>query len=212
MAIYKGHNEDATGNIILSIGNGITATLESSSTASQSYTKGAYLFFNNRLCKASTNISSGTTLSIGTNLLETSVGEELTSHLRASDGSEFYFDIKDNSYGYYPSAAKVASEFVKFGNEPELLYSNISDGNYSVSSDYTSTSYFFFVPTASNLASDSGSSPSANQHKDEDIAVSINFSSSSNTVSISGLFKIVVAEEGQIWSSMRIYGQLWGIK
>lgn len=115
MATYNGHNEDSSGNILLSIGNGMTATVETGTTASQAYTKGTLLFFNNRLCKATTAISSGATLAVGTNLSQTSLGAELTSHLRSSDGKEFYFDVKDGTYGYYPSASKVSSEFVPFG-------------------------------------------------------------------------------------------------
>lgn len=115
MAIYQGHNEDSSGNLLLSIGNGMTATVETGSTASQAYTKGSYLFFNNRLCKAASAIASGATLTIGSNLTQTSLGAELTSHLRSSDGKEFYFDVKNGQYGYYPSASKTASEFVPFG-------------------------------------------------------------------------------------------------
>jgi hypothetical protein len=121
MATYNGHNEDSSGNILLSIGNGMTATVETGSTASQAYTKGALLFFNNRLCKATKAISSGATLAVGTNLSQTSLGAELTSHLRSSDGKEFYFDVKDGTYGYYPSASKVSSEFVPFGGTPIFL-------------------------------------------------------------------------------------------
>ena len=123
MATYKGHNEDSSGNILLSIGNGMTATVETGSTASQAYTKGAYIFFNNRFCKATAAIASGATLAIGTNLSETSVGAELTSHLRSSDGKEFYFDVKDGTYGYYPSAEKTASEFVPFGGTTGIVLS-----------------------------------------------------------------------------------------
>lgn len=115
MAIYQGHNEDSSGNLLLSIGNGMTATVETGSTASQAYTKGAYLFFNNRLCKAASAIAKGATLTIGSNLTQTSLGAEITSHLRSSDGKEFYFDVKNGQYGYYPSASKTASEFVPFG-------------------------------------------------------------------------------------------------
>lgn len=124
MATYNGHNEDSSGNILLSIGNGMTATVETGTTASQAYTKGALLFFNNRLCKATKAISSGATLAVGTNLSQTSLGAELTSHLRSSDGKEFYFDVKDGTYGYYPSASKVSSEFVPFGGtEVDLVIS-----------------------------------------------------------------------------------------
>lgn len=120
MAIYQGHNEDSSGNLLLSIGNGMTATVETGSTASQAYTKGSYLFFDNRLCKAASAIASGATLTIGGNLTQTSIGAEITSHLRSSDGKEFYFDVKDGQYGYYPSASKTASEFVPFGGTSDL--------------------------------------------------------------------------------------------
>ena len=140
MATYNGHNEDSSGNILLSIGNGMTATVETGTTASQAYTKGSYLFFNNRLCKATTAISSGATLAVGTNLSQTSLGAELTSHLRSSDGKEFYFDVKDGTYGYYPSASKVSSEFVPFGGTAELvtLTSNVTGTGITVSFDLSS--------------------------------------------------------------------------
>ena len=139
MAIYNGHNEDSSGNILLSIGNGMTATVETGSTASQAYTKGSYLFFNNRLCKATSAIASGATLAVGTNLSQTSIGQELTSHLRSSDGKEFYFDLKDGKYGYYPSASKVASEFVPFGG----TYENFNDISGSGSGYQTTAQYSY---------------------------------------------------------------------
>lgn len=114
MAIFNGHNEDSSGNILLCIGSGITATVETGNTASQAYTKGSYLFYRNTLCKALSDITSGATLSIGTNIAYTTVGSELNSHLRASNGNEFYFDYKDGTPGFYPTASKVASEFVPF--------------------------------------------------------------------------------------------------
>ena len=149
MATYNGHNEDSSGNILLNIGNGMTATVELGSTASQAYTKGAYLFFNNRLCKASSAISSGATLAIGTNLSQTSLGAELTSHLRASNGDEFYFDYKDGKAGYYPSASKTASQFVPFGGSSDIycLYNTAStimglhavENGHFISSEWTVT-------------------------------------------------------------------------
>ena len=144
MATYNGHNEDSSGNILLSIGNGMAATVETGSTASQAYTKGALLFFNNRLCKATQAISSGATLAVGTNLSQTSLGAELTSHLRSSDGKEFYFDVKDGTYGYYPSASKVSDEFVPFGgtflgaNEYALTTAYKSSGGTSELGTYSS--------------------------------------------------------------------------
>lgn len=115
MATYNGHNEDSSGNILLAIGNGMTATLETGTTASQAYTKGALLYYNNRLCKATKAIAKSATLTIGTNIAYTTIGEELTAHLRASNGDELYFDYKDSKPGYYPSASKTASQFVPFG-------------------------------------------------------------------------------------------------
>ena len=132
MAIYQGHNEDSSGNLLLSIGNGMTATVETGSTASQAYTKGSYLFFNNRLCKAASAIAKGATLTIGGNLTQTSLGAEITSHLRSSDGKEFYFDVKNGQYGYYPSASKIASEFVPFGGTSDKFYSIVFNGNLFV--------------------------------------------------------------------------------
>lgn len=136
MATYNGHQEDSSGNILLSIGNGMTATLETGSTASQAYTKGAYLFFNNKLCKASTSITSGTTLAIGTNLTQTTIGAELTSHLIASNGDEFYFDYKDGKAGYYPNASKTASQFVPFGGGNVTTILTIADVP-TTAADYT---------------------------------------------------------------------------
>mgnify|MGYP003310833540 CR=1 FL=1 len=50
MATYNGHFEDSSGNILLPIPSGAAATVETGSTASQAYTVGSFLYFNNRLC------------------------------------------------------------------------------------------------------------------------------------------------------------------
>ena len=115
MATYLGHQEDSSGNILLPTPHSMATQIEFGTTASQAYAKGAYIVFNNRLCKASTAIASGNTLAIGTNLVQCSIGSELNSHLQAPNGNEFYFDYKDGKPGFYPSASKVASEFVPFG-------------------------------------------------------------------------------------------------
>lgn len=120
MATYLGHQEDSSGNILLPTPHSMATQIEFGTTASQAYAKGAYVVFNNRLCKASTAIASGDTLAIGTNLVQCSIGSELNSHLQAPNGSEFYFDYKDNKPGFYPSASKVASEFVPFGGSVQL--------------------------------------------------------------------------------------------
>ena len=99
MANYNGHFEDSNGNIVLPIPSGATATIETSSTASQAYTKGALLYFSNRLCKATKAIASGATLAVGTNLSYTSIGQELSAHMVTSTGVEFSFQTLING-GY----------------------------------------------------------------------------------------------------------------
>lgn len=142
MAIYQGHNEDSSGNLLLSIGNGMTATVETGSTASQAYTKGSYLFFNNRLCKAASAIASGATLTIGGNLTQTSLGAEITSHLRSSDGKEFYFDVKNGQYGYYPSASKTSSEFVPFGGTDYKAFTPVGQSGNVAATNFTPNKYY----------------------------------------------------------------------
>lgn len=55
------------------------ATIESSTTASQAYSAGDYLVLNGQLYEVTTAISSGETLTVGTNISATTVGSELTS-------------------------------------------------------------------------------------------------------------------------------------
>lgn len=89
MATYNGHFEDASGNILLPIPSGAAATIETTNKASQAYTSGSLLYYNNRLCRATKAISSGATLAVGTNLAYTSLGAETSGHLVASNGTEF---------------------------------------------------------------------------------------------------------------------------
>lgn len=99
MSNYLGHFEDASGNILLPIPSGATATIENTSTASQAYTKGSLLYFNNRLCRATTAIASGNTLAVGTNLSYTTIGAETSGHLVASNGTEFTLqNLIDGAY------------------------------------------------------------------------------------------------------------------
>jgi len=140
MATYLGHQEDSSGNILLPTPHSMATQIEFGTTASQAYAKGAYVVFNNRLCKASTAIASGDTLAIGTNLVQCSIGSELNSHLQAPNGSEFYFDYKDNKPGFYPSASKVASEFVPFGGSVQYSYS-VSGANAVSRVDNSSGKY-----------------------------------------------------------------------
>ena len=65
------------------------ATLESSSTATQAYSVGDYLTYNGYLYKVTVAIASGDTITVGTNVEQTTVGDELNSlHITASgDGT-----------------------------------------------------------------------------------------------------------------------------
>lgn len=113
MSNYQGRLEDSQANKLLVTPHSM-ANIEDSDTASQIYTVGNMLVFNNRLCKVTAAIAQGDTLEIGTNIAYKGIND-IGQQLCASDGKEFYFDVKDGTYGYYPSAAKVASEFVPFG-------------------------------------------------------------------------------------------------
>ena len=55
------------------------ATIESSTTASQAYSAGDYLVLNGQLYEVTAAISSGETLTVGTNISATTVGSELTA-------------------------------------------------------------------------------------------------------------------------------------
>ena len=114
MATYNGHQEDSSGNILLPTAHSFAATIETGTTASQAYTKGTYLIFNNRLCRATTAIAGGNTLAIGTNLSQVYASQEMFSHLRASSGTEFYLDYQGGKYGFNTSASKGASTFTAF--------------------------------------------------------------------------------------------------
>lgn len=101
MSNLQGHYEDSSGNILLPIPGGMVAKVETGTTATQAYTKGTYLYFDNKLCKASKAIANGATLTIGSsgNLTRVYMGEEITAHLRASNYEEFSFTkLKNGDY------------------------------------------------------------------------------------------------------------------
>ena len=99
MANLMGHFEDANGNILLPIPSGATATIETSNSASQAYTTGSFLFYNNRLCRVISAIAKGNTLVVGSNLAYTSLGAQTTSHLVTNNGIEFSFqNYLDGNY------------------------------------------------------------------------------------------------------------------
>ena len=112
MSNYNGQFQDSGANILLGTPHSY-ANIEGS-TASQAYIKGQMIVYNNRLCEVISAITSGDTLTIGTNIAYKNVGE-IGKQLVANDGTGFYFDVKDGAYGFYPSASKVPAEFVPFG-------------------------------------------------------------------------------------------------
>lgn len=113
MSNYQGRLEDSQANKLLVTPHSM-ANIEDSDTASQIYTVGNMLVFNNRLCKVTAAIAQGDTLEVGTNIAYKGIND-IGQQLCASDGKEFYFDVKDGEYGYYPSADKIPAEFVPFG-------------------------------------------------------------------------------------------------
>lgn len=65
------------------------ATIEDSSTASKAYAVGEFLVYNSQLYKVTAAIASGDTLTVGTNIASTSIGDEITA---LNSKSEFLFD------------------------------------------------------------------------------------------------------------------------
>lgn len=101
MSTLQGHFEDSSGNLILPWSADVVSNLETTTTASQAYSIGDYIGFNNKICKVTTAISSGDTLTEGTNLSEVSLCQEFSDHMVASDGVAF--TIQNYIDGVYTS-------------------------------------------------------------------------------------------------------------
>ncbi len=97
MSTFKGHFEDSSGNLILPIPAGATATVETGANASQAYAKGAYLYHGDRFKKVTSAIASGGAIASKTS--ETTIGTEMAAHYVASNGTEFSFQTLING-GY----------------------------------------------------------------------------------------------------------------
>lgn len=78
MATLNGTFEDSNGNVILNTPHSY-AYIESGTTATKAYSKGDLMVFKNQLCQATTDISTGTTLSIGYNVSTTTVANQLSN-------------------------------------------------------------------------------------------------------------------------------------
>ena len=57
------------------------ATVENGTTASKAYAKGDYMIFDGSFCKVTSAISSGGTITVGTNVAKTTIGAELKAAL-----------------------------------------------------------------------------------------------------------------------------------
>ena len=99
---------------------------------------------------------------------------------------------------------------MKFGNEPELLYSNIYAGVYNVSNEYTDDSKFFFVAKILGTSIEVGSASSTG-HRDESVNVTVTFSSTNHTVTITNT-NVNASISESAYSGGTIAGDLWAIK
>ena len=99
MATFNGHFEDSNGNMVFPIPSGACNNIETTNIASQQYTKGSFLYFQDVFCRTTQTIAQNDTLEIGVNLQQTVIGTELSSHLVASNGTEFSFQtLVDGGY------------------------------------------------------------------------------------------------------------------
>lgn len=211
MATYNGRNEDSGGNILLSIGNGMTATLETGSTASQAYTIGSFLFFDNKLCKASTAIAQGDTLAIGTNLTQTTIGAELTSHLRANDGSEFYFDYHDGYYGVNTSITREVETFIPFKPDVSEKQVTLTPQNSNAHAMYSTTTLTALGLHGKEIVAVLLKSTTANSYGGEGHGpcrpqVEVNYTAASETIQVSWIDLIgnEMNPSGQFYADVRI--------
>ena len=156
------------------------AQVENSSTSAHAYTKGQMLIYNNQLYRVKAAIAVGNTLSTSTNIEVASVST-LSSMLTANNGNQFYFDVKNGQYGFYPTASKTSSQFVPFGGTslPARYYGGFqwgqatayATGTYTLNTDFSYTPFLLGVilletSSASTLSvtlSSTGSVPSWNQ-------------------------------------------------
>lgn len=108
------------------------AQVETSPTT-HAYIRGQMLIYNNQLYRVKANIAVGATLTVETNIEAVSVST-LSSMLTATNGNGFYFDVKDGTPGFYPTASKTASEFVPFGGTiREGVLTRVSGDTYQYS-------------------------------------------------------------------------------
>ena len=136
--------------------NSNLATVESGTTASQAYTVGDYLVYNGQLCKVTSAIAQGDTLTVGTNIEVTTSGGEFKKI--NSDLTELRLSVRtktqtypitstSQSAGYYYQHLSVPSEIVSINKICGcVLISNVGVGTVvsmivDVSSNYIEVRY-----------------------------------------------------------------------
>lgn len=93
------------------------ATIESSTTASQAYSEGDYLVLNGQLYEVTTAISSGETLTVGTNISATTVGSELTALNNGLTSVQNELRVKSLTLQSANSSVTITAQSAKlFGN------------------------------------------------------------------------------------------------
>jgi hypothetical protein len=91
MSTYQGYEKDSVGNILLPTTHSI-ADIEFTSTASRAYQIGELVVFDNKLCQVTQVISSGGTITLGTNVVSTSVDEQLANiRVYVDNNSKLHF-------------------------------------------------------------------------------------------------------------------------
>ena len=75
LTAFDGSGNEVNAQTLLNNILGNFATIQNTSTASQNYAVGSYIIFNGLLYRVTTAISSGGTITVGTNVTQTNVGD-----------------------------------------------------------------------------------------------------------------------------------------
>lgn len=149
MATYYGHQEDASGNLLLPTPHSFVSmdSVELGSTASNAYTVGSYIVYNNRLCRVVKNIAKGNTLSSldGGNLDVTTVGARLGifGEMFQTKAYQYTFSLAPNEMKYITKA--------NFGLDEPSGYTYIGLARYQLDSRYPNIFFLNPVSTTNNV-------------------------------------------------------------
>ena len=107
------------------------ASVEYTSTASKAYAVGDYLVYNSRFYKVTSSIAQGGTIAVGTNVVKTTVGDELDAivdNLTANDVS-----YRNSTSGLSATNVQSALDEVVSDTQSKLIY-QATDYNPEISS------------------------------------------------------------------------------